>query len=184
MFKTQKGISQIVIVIIIAVLVIAGTGGGIYYWQNKKVKNLEKQISDLNKQIEELKGKEVETKCDVEIPIISFTPSTFTVSEKKDLLDKVINPFIDYHNMIDNPDDPMIYVGIEKNSDQEVKEMGYLYQINYVTKKLGWGGWLERKSGETIKYWTPECMDNECNFTDEFEAKHPKTVEEYNKLPK
>jgi len=154
---------------------------------NKQIQALETQIKQQEtKQTTTTKTTEATTKdiySDVKLPIISFSPDTFTEQEKNDLKSKIINPFIDWHNLIDNPQDVVTVVQVEKYGENEAKEMGYTYKIDYITKGLNWGGWLERKIGEPIAIWTPECM-GECSFTDAYKTKYPEVYAEYQKKNK
>jgi len=125
---------------------------------------------------------ETKTELEINLPAIRFIPGTFSDKEKEDLMEKVINPFIDFEkdSYVENR---IISIAINKYSDSELVKMQdpkYMYNISVIYEE-GYGGWLERKVGEPIDYWVPDCMD-ECEFSEEFQKKYPKVVEKYNNI--
>lgn len=55
--KHRGGAGKKVLLVLLAILVLAGVGGGVYYWQNQKVKELNAQVNDLNSQINAMQSR-------------------------------------------------------------------------------------------------------------------------------
>lgn len=139
-------------------------------------------VPDIEKQIPSESVCELGTDSDISLPVVRFIPGTFSDNEKQELMEMVVNPFIDFEND-SYAQNRIISIAVEKYGDSELAEMQnpkYMYNINAIYEE-GYGGWLERKVGEPIDWWVPDCLD-ECQFSEEFSAKYPEIIEKYNKI--
>jgi len=204
----EQGVNTKRLLITIAIILATSfaVGGSTYYVlsqsakkekeaSDKVVQNLESRIKDLEKGAEKKTASNASTKTeeetkkkdqngvfsDIKFPIISFSPDTFSDDEKNELLKKIIDPFVDYRNMVEQPTNPITVVSIQKYGDLDASRLGYTYSIDTISKNLGWGGWLERPLGKAIRQWVPECMGS-CSFTDAYKTKYPEVFTEYNNI--
>lgn len=166
----------------LVVLLIAASVAGLYYWQQSKIDPLQAQIQQLERENNALKatkdaGGDSATSdaesASVTLPIVGFIPDgKFTAEEKKELMEKVVNPMHDYT--------PEQYAAVvieyfEPNKFLNADDKKYI--ITTLGEKDGqWGGFMMgSKSTGTIEWWVPECMDT-CTFSDEYKSKYPEVV--------
>lgn len=194
----QKGSGWVWVIFIVAILLIISSGTGVYFWQEKIIaKNnsdhekallesqkekldLEKELKDSQEQLISLAAAN-SNDSQLKLPVIQFTPDTFSQDEKNELTEKVINPYVDYEKELQKMN--LISIQIEKYTEEEISKQTYaryMYKID-VIMETGHSGWLEREKGKNIDYWIPECMD-ECSFSESFKAKYPEVIKKYNSL--
>jgi len=181
----MSNFGKVVIAVLVTVIVVGG--GGYYYMNGKAVKernDLQARISDLDSKNNELMGinsattssaEATSAKCpaaSISDPVVVYSPATFTTEEKSSIQTKVIDPYLYYMKNIENTD--LVSVSIKKYAEADRTRTGYYFEVSYVTKTGGWGGWLLSQNG-IIDYWKPDCM-GECTLSDEFRTKFPNNI--------
>lgn len=108
-------------------------------------------------------------------PVVIFEPPLSNpdhVSQKNELVKKVVEPFIDYnHETYGN--DYVVSVLISENQDIGLKEK-YPYQLIAVQKHGGAEFTSLMQHNSSLDWWIPVCMD--CKFSSSFREKYPEIV--------
>ena len=105
-------------------------------------------------------------KQNVQLPVIVYEPSgLFSVDDKQDLTNKIVNPFFDYNNETEINFIAMI---IDKNQSGE-------YGFLAIHKNGGYNSQVVTKQGSKFDYWYPECMEV-CQFSESYKQKYPEVV--------
>lgn len=127
-----------------------------------------------NKEIPILTDKQQEL-LDIDFPIIAYgRPGLLNITdegliEKKQLEDKLINPFIDYYN-----EDGINLVSLHITVP---KEVGDSYTVQAIFKTGGTIGFSFGSREQEYAYWQPECM-SPCNLSDAYKEKYPEIANE------
>lgn len=188
----EKNNSRLIWIIIptIILLMMILSGMGVYFWQEASMARISAEheiaLTQCNKDgLAEKNNQQPESaKADsasIKLPIVQFVPATFTEEEKKELMEKVINPYVDYQKEMwkVNP----ISIQVKKHTKTEIDNQiyaRYMYGIDVITE-TGYHGWLEREEGKAIDYWIPDCM-GECPFSESYKAKYQEVLKKYNDL--
>lgn len=177
---------------IISIIIIAAAVGAFVYseFENKDISSVDVSMPNPAKK-EAGDNSEIKTECpvcedksdsEIKLPVIRFIPAIFSDKEKKDLLEKVLSPYMDYEKD-SGVGNRIISILVNKYSDHELSQQTdpkYAYGIDVVYEE-GYVGWVERKIGEPIDWWVPDCMGN-CEFSDEYQDSYPEVVEKYNNI--
>ena len=103
-------------------------------------------------------------------PIVYEASGSFSASEKNQIQERIINPFVDYYNDLDQE---IASITISKSATA-----GYPYALSGIFKSGVNNSFLIKASGGVVDWWYPECM-GECPFSDEFKAKYPEIISKY-----
>ncbi len=102
-------------------------------------------------------------------PVVVFeSEGSFSQTEKTEIYNKVINPYIDYY--LDQPNETLLTITIAKNL--MASKDTYPYSAKTIFKNGGNAGFLIMKEGTGVAWWVPECM-NGCKLSDSFKVKYP-----------
>ncbi len=190
--QSPKTIWTITISVVITALIV---GSGIYLWGQYNLKTteqkLQQQISQLQNQVSTLQ-KENNDLIAIEQPSSSVqsesTPNTqFPVVvygrpgllhnseegliEKKNLEEKLVHPYTDYHNE-DGLNLVAMYITVPQNIGEEYDIVAIFgSESEYGTSEFGFGA-----REQEYDYWEPGCM-GPCDFSEAFKAKYPQIVE-------
>lgn len=93
---------------------------------------------------------------------------SFSQTEKDEIYNKVINPYIDYYAEL--PDQILLTMTIAKNL--QANKDAYPYSVKTIFNNGVNAGFLIIKEGTVISWWLPECMGS-CNLSTSFKAKYP-----------
>ena len=148
-----------------------------------KINRLENEIQKLKDQNEtfilnetELAFPEIiETNCpnnNLNLPVVSYSRAgLLTETDKIDLEEKFIEPFIDYYKDMEEILISMdIIVPINAGEEYEITTLFISGDYN-PRQEFSFGA-----KEENYDYWAPECM-NECEFSPMFREKYPQIVE-------
>lgn len=109
---------------------------------------------------------------DLELPVIVFSAAGSIPDDvEQEILDRVINPFVDYYT---EKGEIILSVQIEP-MDSMSKDINYSFSYIYANGVNGGSAIFEDKNG--IKYWSPDCMV--CEFSEEYRTKYPEVVKGY-----
>ena len=177
-------------VISLILLTAAIAGGGVYFWREQYITDLKDQISNssqndiVNENEEQQPDDTTENTAPEGYPIVFVPEGRLTAREKQTLTEKLIAPLFDYYQDVNNTSSEMdiISMMVEKETDANY------YIVNIVTKikstnTFGYMGFLFGSTRNDYKYWTPECFESECTFSDEYKGNHPEVVETYEECP-
>lgn len=116
----------------------------------------------------------IKTECpndNLNLPVISYSRAgLLTDSDRLDIEEKLIEPFIDYYK--DMPDELISMDIVVPMNDGEEYEITTLFVLNDFTPRQEFSFGIK---GENYDYWIPECM-NGCEFSPAFTAKYPQIV--------
>ena len=103
-------------------------------------------------------------------PIVYEAAGSFSASEKNQIQEKVINPFVDYYKDLDQE---IASITISKSTTA-----GYPYALSGIFKSGVNNSFLIKASGGIVDWWYPECM-GECPFSEEFKTKYSEIISKY-----
>jgi len=188
----SKTIWTIAISIVITVLIV---GGGIYLWQQSNLKNaeqkLQQQISQLQNQVIELQKENNDLiaieqpsssvqsglNSNIQFPVVVYGRAGLLhnteegLIEKKNLEEKLVHPYTDYHN-----EDGLNLVAMYITVPQNIGEKYHIVAIFGSEKQYGTHEFAFGAREQEYEYWEPECMVP-CDFSDAFKSKYPQIVE-------
>jgi hypothetical protein len=174
--KNHSKLIWATVFVVILLCILLGTG--VYFWREK----LNRENNPIDSQKQQNITKTIDSNnSQIELPVIRFIPATFSQEEKEELMEKVINPFVDYEKETQNTN--IISIQIKKYSKAEIDNqvyVRYMYGIDAIAE-TGDIVWLEREEGKAIDYWIPDCM-GKCQFSESFKIKYPEVVKKYDSL--
>ena len=105
------------------------------------------------------------------LPVISYSRAgLLTDSDRLDIEEKLIEPFVDYYK---DMEETLISMDIVvPMNDGEEYEITTLFILDDFTPRQEFSFGIK---GENYDYWIPECM-NGCEFSPAFTAKYPQIV--------
>ncbi len=126
--------------------------------------------ADLVQEISPLPTSEAPASPTPTTPVVVFEASgSFTGSEKNLITQRVVDPFIDYYQDIED------YADIVSITISRSDTPGFLYSVDAIFANGGTTGFLVSSTGGDIDWWLPDCM-GECPFTQSFKDKYPEIV--------
>jgi hypothetical protein len=185
--QASKNLWIIILFIIILIII----SSGMYLWHQLSLKKInqhsQQQIIQLTNQINNLQKensrlKEIEqtgtttfknSLNNIQFPVIAYgrpglLHNTETgLEEKKNLEEKLINPYVDYHKENDLNLVAM-YITVPQNIGEEYKVVAI---FGNGTEQFLFGA-----REQSYDYWKPGCM-GPCDFSEEFKEKYPQIVE-------
>lgn len=175
----ERGVAVIFLLLVIIVVSIL-TGAGYYFFIYQKGDTGLTKVTSLLSPSPVITEKPVSTPTvavtatpTLPTPVVVFEAAgSFTQSEKDLITQKVIKPFIDYNQDLEDQAD-LVSITIN-HSDTP----GFPYSVNAIFANGGTSGFLVSGSGGDIDWWLPDCM-GECPFTPEFKAKYPELVSQF-----
>lgn len=175
MNQQNSGQSSKTLVVIVGTIIATAIilGGGIYWWTTKgSGKQAEAPVSDSQCAIPKASSSPEQTKtnnaCEVNLPVVVYKPAgLLTETDKKNLQERLVNPFFDYYN-----ESEISYITMTVDVPTKV---GDPFTVEAIHKNGGYQGFLFGKRGGNIEWWKPECM-GDCNFSEKFKAKYPAIV--------
>ncbi|MBW3568626.1 hypothetical protein KY385_00650 [Candidatus Parcubacteria bacterium] len=109
--------------------------------------------------------------------IVVFEPEgLFSDKEKQELMDKLVNPMVDYH--------PNTFAAIHIEAYSQDKFVGGESDDKYIVTTIGYegrggkGGFLYGSKKRGLEYWVPECQET-CEFSEDYRQKYPEVVKKY-----
>lgn len=191
MEQTKSNTASVVLAIIITLVVV---GGGVYLWSQSSLKTteqksqqqivqLQNQVSELQKENTDLKTTEQassttpsETSVDIQFPVVVYgRPGLLNnteegLVEKKNLEEKLVQPFTDYYNE-DGVNLVAMYITVPQNIGEQYSVVAIFgSEKQYGANQFSFGA-REQEYG----YWEPGCMGT-CDFSEAFKAKYPQIV--------
>ena len=185
-----------VLLFFLALIIGAGlAGASVWYWQNNIIEQIsseyiqkeatlnakfEKQDSDLTNLQTQIATSQIaldeqETILKT-LPLLFYTPGgSFKDTEKKELKEKVFDPYVAHHA---DEDQEVVAMDIQTYDGDD-----YLYSIDAYFVDGVHNGFLWGEKGDTLTWWYPECM-GKCKFSKKFKDDFPDVVSHYNELLK
>lgn len=171
----QQGFSVVEALLILVIISLLGGSG--YYVLNAK-NNAGKSLDSAASQEQKIPTLNQAEKDD---SVISFASGAFTNQDKKDLSQKLIEPYFAYYNQFKGTDKYVepVSITIHKISDEEyAKQQSYAkyrFKVEIVTRNSGTESFIYGDN-DKIDYWLPNCGVIGCTFDKEFRAKYPQIV--------
>ncbi len=177
MRSNERGFAVIAIIVIL--VLVLGAIAGYFILQNQKtpapqqVSSQPSPSADLIQEISPIPTSEASLSPTPTAPVVVFEAAgSFSDSEEEQIRQRVVNPFIAYHQDIED------YADIVSITISHSATPGFLYSVDAVFANGGMTGFLVSSTGGDIDWWLPDCM-GECPFTQSFRATYPEIVSQF-----
>jgi hypothetical protein len=104
--------------------------------------------------------------------------------ERAALREKLVVPYFDYYNDPEHGQQTkIISMSISKDEEDTYYEVSVVRKDTYPSGGYGHNGFLFGSTEEDFGYWIPQCLDVDCEFSENYRILHPEVVEAYEECP-
>lgn len=177
------------------------TGALVYLYREQEIQNLNSELTllknntveDTNTAQEAEEATEEETEAtestekaqDGDPYAVIFVPGgLFTENERADLREKLVVPYFDYYDDSEHVQQrEIISMTVSKDEEDTYYEVSVVSKATYPGGDYGHNGFLFGSTETNFDYWVPECLDVDCEFSENYRDLHPEVVEQYESCP-